>query len=86
MSVKITILRQIKEVAAEHGKMLAPLSDSSGLLESGRLEDTLGVDPFTASDNIVPVTFGDFMAAYENATHNATFARRSDSKLRSKQL
>jgi hypothetical protein len=97
MSVKITILRQIKEVAAEHGKTLAPLSDSSGLLESGldslclailivRLEDTLGVDPFTASDNIVPVTFGDFMAAYEIGTHNATFARRPDSKLRSKQL
>jgi hypothetical protein len=33
-----------------------------------RLEDALGVDPFTASeDALFPVTFGDFVSFYENA-------------------
>ena len=33
-----------------------------------RLEDELGVDPFTSSDDIsFPVTLGDFVKAYENA-------------------
>jgi hypothetical protein len=48
------------------------------LLESGldslsfailvaRLEDVLGVDPFTASDDVYfPVTLGDFIKFYEN--------------------
>ena len=51
------------------------------LLESGldslgfavlvaRLEDKLGVDPFTASeDAIFPVTFGDLVKVYENGAH-----------------
>jgi acyl carrier protein len=58
---------------------LAPLSDDMNLLDSGldslcfailvaRLEDTLGVDPFTASDDVTfPVTLGDLVQAYENA-------------------
>ena len=33
-----------------------------------RLEDTLGFDPFTASDDVYfPVTLGDFIRVYENA-------------------
>ena len=35
-----------------------------------RLEDRLGVDPFTASeDALFPVTFGDFVKVYENGVH-----------------
>jgi hypothetical protein len=58
---------------------LPALSDELVLLDSGldslcfailvaRLEDTLGLDPFTASDDVYfPVTLGDFVMAYENA-------------------
>lgn len=81
MSVKLTIIRQMEEIAREHGKILAPLRDDLVLLDSGldslgfavlvaRLEDKLGVDPFTASDEAVfPVTFGDFVKVYENGAH-----------------
>jgi hypothetical protein len=70
----------MKRVAEEQGKRLAPLADDLRLLDSGldslclaiivaRLEDTLGVDAFNSSeDNIVPVTLGDFIAFYENAS------------------
>ncbi|MFZ1921861.1 MAG: acyl carrier protein [Xanthobacteraceae bacterium] len=81
MSVKLTITRQMEEIAREHGKILAPLRDDLVLLDSGldslgfavlvaRLEDKLGVDPFTASEEAVfPVTFGDFVKVYENGAH-----------------
>lgn len=81
MSVKLTIIGQMEEIAREHGKILAPLRDDLVLLDSGldslgfavlvaRLEDKLGVDPFTASDEAVfPVTFGDFVKVYENGAH-----------------
>ena len=79
MSVKSTILSNIEQVAAEQEKALAPLSDDLVLLESGldslcfailvaRLEGELGLDPFTASQEITfPVTLGDFIRLYENA-------------------
>jgi acyl carrier protein len=79
MSVRLTIIANIKKVAEEQNKNLAPLSDSLVLLDSGldslclailiaRLEDALGSDPFTKSDDITfPVTLGDFVRAYENA-------------------
>jgi acyl carrier protein len=79
MSVRLTIIANIKKVAEEQNKNLAPLSDSLVLLDSGldslcfailiaRLEDALGSDPFTESDDITfPVTLRDFMRAYENA-------------------
>jgi acyl carrier protein len=69
---------QMAQVAREHGKHLAPLSDDLVLLDSGldslgfavlvaRLEDKLGVDPFTAAEDAVfPVTLGDFVKVYEN--------------------
>jgi acyl carrier protein len=78
MSVKLTIIEQMEQIAREHGKILAPLRDDLVLLDSGldslgfavlvaRLEDQLGVDPFTASeDALFPVTFGDFVKVYEN--------------------
>jgi acyl carrier protein len=57
------------------------LRDDLVLLDSGldslgfavlvaRLEDKLGVDPFTAAEEAVfPVTFGDFVKVYENGAH-----------------
>ena len=69
---------QMAEIAREHGKILSPLRDDLVLLDSGldslgfavlvaRLEDRLGVDPFTAAeDALFPVTFGDFVKVYEN--------------------
>lgn len=80
MSTRAVVLENITLVAKEQEKSLAPLSDDLVLLESGldslcfailvsRLEDALGVDPFTASDEIVfPVTVGEFVALYESAT------------------
>jgi len=81
MTVKLTIMDQMEQIAREHGKILAPLSDDLVLLDSGldslgfavlvaRLEDKLGIDPFTASeDALFPVTFGDFVKVYENGAH-----------------
>jgi acyl carrier protein len=71
----------MQQIAEEQGKKLAPLSDELVLLDSGldslgfavlvaRLEDSLGVDPFTASEDVYfPVTLGDFVKAYENGAH-----------------
>jgi acyl carrier protein len=79
MTTKLTIESEIQKVASEQNVTLAPLSDDLNLLDSGldslcfailvaRLEDTLGVDPFTASDDVTfPVTLGDLVQAYENA-------------------
>lgn len=73
------IFAQFRQVAEEQNKLLAPLTDDLPLLESGldslcfavivaRLEDTLGIDPFSAaSDDPFPVTLGDFVRSYENA-------------------
>jgi acyl carrier protein len=78
MSIKLTIMDQMAQIAREHGKQLAPLSDDLVLLESGldslgfavlvaRLEDKLGIDPFTtAEDAMFPVTLGDFVKVYEH--------------------
>ena len=78
MSIKLTIMDQMAQVAREHGKQLAPLSDDLVLLDSGldslgfavlvaRLEDKFGVDPFTASEDAAfPVTLGDFVKVYEH--------------------
>ena len=81
MSVKQTIFSQMQQVADEQKKCLSPLTDDLILLDSGldslgfailvaRLEDALGVDPFTASDDVYfPVTLGDFVRVYEHAVH-----------------
>ena len=79
MSVRSTIAAQFEQVATEQKKTLAPLSDDLVLLESGldslcfaiivaRLEDALGVDPFSAAEDAeFPVTLGDFVKFYEDA-------------------
>jgi acyl carrier protein len=81
MSIKLTIIEQMAQVAREHGKILAPLKDDLQLAECGldslcfavlvaRLEDKLGIDPFTAAeDAFFPVTFGEFVKVYENGAH-----------------
>lgn len=79
MSVRSTVLTQFEQVAQEQGKRLAPLSDGLVLLDSGldslcfaiivaRLEDYLGIDPFSAAeDGRLPLTLGDFIKFYEDA-------------------
>jgi len=78
MSVKLTIMQQMEQVAQEHGRILAPINDDLVLANCGldslgfavlvaRLEDTLGLDPFTAAeDAFFPVTLGDFVKVYEH--------------------
>lgn len=79
MPVGLDIAALFAEVAAEQNKQLAPLSDELGLLDTGldslcfaiivaRLEDELGVDPFSGDEEIdFPVTVGDFIRLYQNA-------------------
>lgn len=80
MSNRSTIVAQIEQVAAEQKKTLAPLVDDMPLLDSGldslcfailvtRLEDLIGVDPFTTSeDGAFPNTLGEFIAFYDSAS------------------
>lgn len=79
MSVKATIISHFEQVAGEQNKALAPLVDDLPLVDSGldslcfaivvaRLEDELGVDPFSTGDEIrFPVTFSDFVNSYDGA-------------------
>jgi hypothetical protein len=81
MSIRSEVISQFQQVAEEQNRVLAPLTDELPLLESGldslclavvvaRLEDLLGVDPFTNSgDAPFPVTLGDFIRTYEHAKH-----------------
>ena len=78
MSVRSTITSQFQQVAVEQERALAPLADELKLVQSGldslsfaiivaRLEDSLGIDPFSAAEAVdFPVTFGDFVRLYEN--------------------
>jgi len=81
MSVKSAVIAQIRQVAEDNGQGLPPLTDELVLLDSGldslsiaiivaRLEETLGVDPFSdpgADETPYPVTLGDFIRFYERA-------------------
>lgn len=76
--MRSTIVSVFEQVARDQQRTLAPLSDDLKLLQAGldslsfaiivaRLEDTLGVDPFsTAEAAEFPVTFGDFVRLYEH--------------------
>jgi hypothetical protein len=69
----------MEQVAKDHKQTLVPLTDDLPLLVSGldslslavlvvRIEDELNLDPFNTSDAVnFPLTFRDFVAAYENA-------------------
>jgi acyl carrier protein len=77
VSIRLTITSQIENIAAEQHKKIAALDDKLLLSESGldslcfailvaRLEDELGVDPFTASEEVYfPTTLGEFIELYE---------------------
>jgi acyl carrier protein len=79
MAIKDTILTHIETIRSGNGKRLLPLTDDLALLDSGldslgiailvtRLEDELGIDPF--SDSVLlspPITLGDFIRVYERA-------------------
>ena len=77
--VRTTILDEMKRVAVEQKLTLGPLDDGTSLLRTGldslgfailvaRLEEQLGVDPFSAADDVVfPVTLGELVSFYERA-------------------
>jgi len=79
MGLQAAIFAQFEQVARDQEKTLAPLRDDLVLLDSGldslcfaiivaRLEDELGLDPFTASEDVYfPTTLGEFVKFYEDA-------------------
>jgi hypothetical protein len=79
MNIRSEIAEEFRRVAEEQCRELAPLTDDLELLESGldsfsfaiivvRLEELLGGDPFsTSEDRLFPVTFGEFVGFYEEA-------------------
>ena len=83
MSMRLTIIAQMQQIAHEQNKRLAPLNDDLVLVDCGldslgfavlvaRLEDSLGFDPFTMSDDIhYPLTLGDFVRFYEDAARQS---------------
>jgi hypothetical protein len=79
LSLRATILDEIRAVAAEHGKDCPPLTDDLPLHDSGldslcfailvvRLEDITGRDPLGSGEEArFPRTIGEFIALYEEA-------------------
>ena len=77
MSVRLRIIAAMKQIAEEQQVKLPPLNDELSLHETGfdslafailvaRLEDDLGIDPFTISEDAAfPLTVGAFVRAYE---------------------
>src|SRR2546425_10689331 len=84
MSIRSTVILQVQQIAEEQNKKLPSLTDDLVLLDSGldslafailvaRLEETLGLDPFTESDDIFyPVTLGASISANENSPKQRT--------------
>ena len=78
MSVKLKIFSAMQQIAEEQKVTLPPLRDDLALQDTGfdslafailvaRLEDDLGIDPFTIADDAAfPSTVGEFIRAYEN--------------------
>lgn len=78
MSVRLKIFSVMQQIAAEQQVTLPPLQDDLALPDTGfdslafailvaRLEDELGVDPFTLAEEVAfPSTIGEFIRAYEN--------------------
>jgi acyl carrier protein len=79
MGLQAMIFEQFEQVARDQDKKLARLTPDTVLLDSGldslcfaiivaRLEDEIGVDPFTAAEDVFfPVTLGEFVKFYEDA-------------------
>jgi acyl carrier protein len=80
--IESTVISLIKEIAGERELDLPPLTSDVVLVETGldslgiailvaRLEDALGIDPFTASDEFPSiVTLGDFIRFYEDVARS----------------
>jgi hypothetical protein len=78
MSTRDVIVAVFKQVAADQGRTLAPLSDAIRIAECGLdslslalvvaiLEDSLAVDPFSSEELVdFPITFGDFVRMYNH--------------------
>ena len=87
MSVRLTVISQLEQVAKEQNVGLPSLSDELVLLNCGldslgfailvaRLEDALGCDPFSASEETdFPVTVGDLVRIYEHAAKTPEVAQ-----------
>ena len=83
MLIRNVIRSHFEQVAKEHDMQLEPLHDNLPLLASGldslclaivvaRLEDQLGVEPFSAAaaeDLPFPTTIGEFVGFYQVAVH-----------------
>ena len=79
MSIRSVVVQEMTGVANQQGKELPPLADDLALLDSeldslciavlvARLDDRLGLDPFSAEGaSVFPVTVGDFIRLYESA-------------------
>ncbi len=78
MSIRSEVTELFEQVANEQGLKLAALSNGLALLDTGldslsfaiivaRLEESLGVDPFSAAQGRFPATVGDFIQLYEDA-------------------
>jgi len=79
MSIRSTVFLQIEEIARDNGVAPPDLTDDLPLMDSGldslalailvaRLEEVLGLDPFTESDDFPDlVTVGDFVRFYEKS-------------------
>ena len=79
MTIQTKIFAEFEQVARDQNKPLVELKPETVLLDSGldslcfaiivaRLEDELGVDPFSAAEDVYfPVTLGDFVKFYEDA-------------------
>jgi acyl carrier protein len=83
MLIRTVIMERVAMVAEQQGKHLPPLTDDLRLLDSGldslciaiivaNLDDELGLDPLSSDEQVdFPVTLGDFIRLYENATATA---------------
>jgi acyl carrier protein len=82
MSIRAAVISEIERIRGG-SRARPPLTEDLVLLESGldslgvailvtRLEDNLGLDPFTESEiTSPPVTLGDFIRLYENAAQSS---------------
>jgi acyl carrier protein len=83
MSIRDIVYSKVTEIAEQQHKTLTALNDETLLLQSGLdslcvailiagLEDDLGVDPFSAEDEVeIPTTLGDLVRLYERAVATA---------------
>jgi hypothetical protein len=79
LPIQELVFAEMKKIATQYEKTLVPLSLDTVLVTSGldslcfavlvvRLEERLGVDPFSSSESVgFPATLREFVGVYENA-------------------